>query len=99
MQCLRDHRPTSCENSAQQGVRRLQRSYHGTLLCWVKCWLGLEESVELAGDIADQAAFDLTVGLALGPAPLGIGTGRWVGAQPGQGHGTLSLPIHLRGRS
>jgi two-component system KDP operon response regulator KdpE len=24
-----------------------------TLLCWVKCWLGLQESVELAGDVAD----------------------------------------------
>jgi hypothetical protein len=31
--------------------------------------LDLEESVELAGDIADQAALDLTLGLALDAAP------------------------------
>src|ERR687892_1746332 len=52
-----------------------------TLLCWVKCWLGLQESVELAGDVADQAAFDLAGGLALGPSPLGVGAGRWGGGE------------------
>ena len=51
-----------------------------TLLCCVKCWLGLVESVELAGDVADQTAFDLAVGLALGPSPLGVGAGRWIGS-------------------
>jgi hypothetical protein len=35
--------------------------------------LGFEESVELAGDIADQAASDFAVGLALGASSLGIG--------------------------
>src|SRR5215218_7882783 len=54
------------------------------LLCWVKARVGLQESVELAGDIADQAASDLAVGLALGAAPLGVGAGRRVIAQPGQ---------------
>ena len=37
-------------------------------------------SVELAGDVADQATYDLAVGLALGAAPLGIGAGRRVGS-------------------
>jgi hypothetical protein len=46
-----------------------------TLLRCVKCWLGLEESVQLAGDVADQAAFDLAVGLALGAASVGVGAG------------------------
>jgi hypothetical protein len=45
---------------------------------------GLEESVELAGDVADQAASDLAVGLALGAASFGVGAGGWVIAQPGQ---------------
>jgi hypothetical protein len=40
--------------------------------------LGFEESVELAGDVADQAASDLTVGLALGAASLDVGASRWV---------------------
>jgi hypothetical protein len=48
-------------------------------------------SVELAGDVADQAAFDLAVGLALGATPLGVGAGRWVGAEPGQDHGVQGL--------
>jgi hypothetical protein len=51
-----------------------------TLLCCVKGWVGLEEAVELAGDVADQAAFDLAVGLALGASSLGVGAGCWVGA-------------------
>src|SRR5215216_2899531 len=55
-----------------------------TLLCWVKGWVGLQESVELAGNIADQTASDFPVGPALGAAPLGVGTGRRVIAQPGQ---------------
>jgi hypothetical protein len=44
----------------------------------------LEESVGLAGDVADQGAFDLAVGLTLGAPALGIGPGRRVVAQPGQ---------------
>jgi hypothetical protein len=44
----------------------------------------LEKSLELAGDVADQRAFDLAVGLALGAPALGIGPGRRVIAQPGQ---------------
>jgi hypothetical protein len=43
----------------------LRRSYVGS-----KRWGGLEESVELAGDVADQAASDLPVGLAFGTPPL-----------------------------
>ena len=46
--------------------------------------VGLQEWVELAGDVADQAASDLAVGLALGPASLGLGPGCWVSAQPGR---------------
>jgi hypothetical protein len=64
--------------------RLLRWSFWRTLLCWVKAWVGLEESVELAGDVADQAASDLAVGLSLGAAPLGVGAGGWVVAQPGQ---------------
>jgi hypothetical protein len=62
-----------------------------TLLCWVKCWLGFEESVGLAGDVADQAAFDLAVGPGLGAASGGVGAGGWVGAEPGQDHGVQGL--------
>src|SRR4029453_14419690 len=67
--------------------QRLQEGWavkHRTLLCWVKAWVGFQEPVELAGDIADQAASDLAVGLALGAASLGVGAGRWVITQPGQ---------------
>jgi hypothetical protein len=58
-------------------------SFSWTLLCWVKARVGLQEAVELAGDVADQAASDLAVGLALSPPALGIGAGRWVITQPG----------------
>src|SRR5215218_1505906 len=61
------------------GGHSLGRSYGGS-----KRGLGFEESVELAGDVADQAASDLAVGLALSPSPLGIGAGGRVIAQPGQ---------------
>jgi hypothetical protein len=66
-------------------------SFQVTLLCWVKAWVGLEVPVELAGDVADQAASDFAVGLALGAAPLGIGAGRWVIAQPGQDNDVQGL--------
>src|SRR4029453_15373482 len=56
-----------------------------TLLCWVKAsWVGLEESVELAGDVADQASSDLAVGLALSPPSFRVGAGGRVVAQPSQ---------------
>jgi hypothetical protein len=45
---------------------------------------GLEEPVELAGNVADQAAFDFAVGLALSPSPLSVGAGGRVIAQSGQ---------------
>jgi hypothetical protein len=53
--------------------------------------LGFEESVELAGDVADQAASDFAVGLALCPASLGVGAGGRVVAEPGQDHQVQSL--------
>jgi hypothetical protein len=56
-------------------------SFPLTLLCWVKARVGLELPVELAGDVADQAASDFTVGLALSPSPLGVGAGGWVVAE------------------
>jgi hypothetical protein len=76
-------------------------SFPWTLLCCVKCWLGLQESVELAGDVADQAAFDLAVGLALGAASLRVGAGGWVISQPGQDDDVerlveLTVPARLR---
>ena len=46
--------------------------------------MAFQESVELAGDVADQAASDLTVSLALGASALGVGAGGLVVAQPGQ---------------
>jgi hypothetical protein len=81
--CRTDHQTTAAEGGASRWsydlptqdrkveARRAVLPWPGwTLLCCVKCWLGLEESVELAGDVADQAAFDLTVGPAPG-APSG----------------------------
>src|SRR5215204_552405 len=59
-------------------------SFRLTLLCWSKRWGGFEESVELAGEVADQAASDLAVGLALSPSPLGVAAGGRVVSQPGQ---------------
>jgi hypothetical protein len=53
--------------------------------------VGLELPVELAGDVADQAASDLAVGLALGASPLGISAGGWVVAQPGQDNDVQGL--------
>jgi hypothetical protein len=55
-----------------------------TLLCWSKCWGGFEEWVELAGDVADQAASDFAVGVGFAPSPLGVGAGRWVRPEPGR---------------
>jgi hypothetical protein len=37
-----------------------------------QAWVGLEESVELAGDVADQAVSDLAVGLGFRLAVLGL---------------------------
>jgi hypothetical protein len=59
-------------------------SFRWTLLGWVNARVGFEESVELAGDVGDQAAADLAVGPALSPAPPGVGAGGRVVAQPGQ---------------
>jgi hypothetical protein len=53
--------------------------------------LGLEEPVELSGDIADQAASDFAVGLALSPPAGGVGAGRRVIAQAGQHDQVQSL--------
>jgi hypothetical protein len=61
-----------------------RRSFRWTLLCRSKLGLSFEEPVELAGDVADQAASDLAVGLTLGATALGVGVGGWVIAQPGQ---------------
>src|SRR4029453_10685586 len=69
------------ERTPEPCRQRRRWSFRWTLLCWVKAWVGLQESVELAGDVADQAASDLAVGLALSPSPLGIGAGRRVIAQ------------------
>jgi glycerol kinase len=63
---------------------RRSRSKYAATASWVKARVGFEESVELAGDVADQAASDFAVGFALGASPLGIGTGGWVIAQAGQ---------------
>jgi hypothetical protein len=56
-------------DSFHELLRRLGAGLGGcrrrTLLCWVNAWVGLEEPVELAGDVADPPASDLAVGLAL----------------------------------
>jgi len=59
------------------------------MLLWsVKAWeqdllvaRGLEGVVELAGDVALEAADDLGLGQAFGGAPGGVGAGAWVVAQ------------------
>ena len=76
--------PSPCRCRAPVPRRLLWWSFPWTLLCWSKRGLGFEESVELAGDVADQAASDFAVGLALSAASLGVGAGCWVIAQPGQ---------------
>ena len=42
---------------------------------------GLELLVELAGDVALEAAFDLAVGFAVGSSPVGVGAGGGVVAE------------------
>jgi hypothetical protein len=51
---------------------------------FVNARVSLQEPVELAGDIADQAASELAVSLALSPSLLGRDAGRWIIEQPGQ---------------
>ena len=48
---------------------------------------GGEGSVELAGDVALEAASDLAEGLALCGAPREVGTGLWAVAHPAGGDG------------
>jgi hypothetical protein len=77
--------PPSKTSKPRRIVARFwSRSFPWTLLCRVKVGLAFQESVELAGDVADQAASDLTVSLALGASALGVGAGGLVVAQPGQ---------------
>ena len=57
----------------------------------VSAWVGIEDSVELAGDVSNQAAFHLRVGLALRAAPLGIGAGSRVVSQVGQDNNVEGL--------
>lgn len=54
------------------------------LLDWVR---GVEGSVDLAGGVSLEAASDLAAGLALGGAPLDVGTGLDIVAHPGQDDG------------
>jgi len=66
----------------------LFRNNEGTLLWSVKwVWPGLELAEELAGDVAFQAPFDLTVGLSVGSSWLLVGAGVGVVAEPGANDG------------
>jgi hypothetical protein len=59
------------------------------------CRVGLELPVELAGDVADQAAFHFAVGLAVGPPVGGVGAGGWIVRQPGQ-HDQVERLVEVR---
>src|SRR6188472_686965 len=48
---------------------------------------GGEDAVKLAGDVALEAAPDLTAGLAFGGASGDVFLGRWAGSDAGQGDG------------
>src|SRR6266536_2164119 len=53
--------------------------------CGGGVWFGLaDQLVDLAGDVALEAAQGLTAGLALGDAPGEVGAGLWVPAQARQ---------------
>ena len=57
---------------------------------------GAEVGVDLAGDVAFQAAHDFFLGQAFGGAPLDVGAGRGVGAHPGDHdppQGVAGLPV------
>jgi hypothetical protein len=57
---------------------------------------GAEVGVDLAGDVAFQAADDLCLGQAFGGAPFDVGAGRGVGAHPGDHNapqGVVGLPV------
>ena len=57
---------------------------------------GAEVEVDLAGDVALQAADDLCLGQAFGGAPFGVGAGRRVRAHPGDHdapQGVVGLPV------
>jgi hypothetical protein len=58
-----------------------------TLLCLSSGHGGVECSVELAGDVALEAAADLAWGLAFGGAAVDVGAGSGAVADPGQGDG------------
>jgi hypothetical protein len=60
--------PDSAALMLAREIKWIVRWPRWTLLCCVNWRLRLEKSVELAGDVADQAALDLAVGLALGTA-------------------------------
>jgi hypothetical protein len=55
-----------------------------TLLCLSSL---AEGAVEVAGEVALDAAADFPVGLAFGTAVLDVGDGRWVAAHAGDGDG------------
>src|SRR5260221_10663267 len=57
---------------------------------------GAQAGIDLAGDVALEAADDLGLGQALGGAPLDVGAGRGVGAHPGDDdppQGVIGLAI------
>lgn len=57
-------------------------------------WWVLEEAEELARDVALEAALDLSVGLAFGSSPVGVGAGGGVLMQPGEDH-DVERPVEL----
>src|SRR4029450_13237471 len=64
-----------------QALKLLWLSSGRDLLVWDRSWWGLEKLEEPAGEIALQASFDLSRGLALGGAAGGGGPGWGGGGQ------------------
>src|SRR5688500_8398806 len=57
-------------------------------------WRVLEDAEEVAGDVALEAALDLSVGLALGSAPFRVGAGGGVVAEPAE-NDDVEGPVEL----
>ena len=63
---------------------------------WGDCWGVGEELVDFAGDVAFEAAEDLSAGLALRGAPGGVGLGALVAAEADHGdapEGVVGLAV------
>src|SRR6266581_274551 len=85
---------SSASSAASVGVGGGDRAGAAVDRGRVSCWrdegvevgeVGAEGVVELAGDVALEAADDLGFGQALGGAPVGVGAGASAVAEPADG--------------